>query len=315
MKIGVQDASISYEVAEPQTGKKKFVRRTYTGQSSLSEKLPVNKNPVHDNHVDRARPPKLSINTKMGKEVKSSSPTSLVRFNSNADKAVKPSSPPKRRIPSSPLNRPFANSQGPESAIQSRPVTPNRSVKLYGEEPRFPVTSFRQEYQNDTPIPTITRVRKEVIHQDVEIPWNRSCNPPDRQALLVEEYMKKNLRDQKLQMTQNTGLRPRSAPAPHKKTLPDSYARNRNSKTNGPILNLPYSELRRNAPPMVRNIHEKRWNIQTKDRDDEERAKPENGKDTSLHAMYTKTNCFYRRNRPVTGGAINRTRDFSQVLR
>mmetsp|Transcript_20266 Transcript_20266/g.34165 ORF Transcript_20266/g.34165 Transcript_20266/m.34165 type:complete len:315 (+) Transcript_20266:106-1050(+) len=314
MKIGVQDASISYEVAEPQTGKKKFIRRTYTGQStSSSTNLPVNKKATH---VERTRPPKLVINTRVGYGDKPSSPPkSAVRFNSNADRAVKTSSPPKRRIPSSPLNRTFTNSQGPESAIQSRPVTPNRSVKVYGEEPRFPVTSFRQEYQNDTPIPTITRVRKEIVHQDVEIPWNRSCNPPNRDTLLVEEYMKKNLRDQKIQMTQNTGLRPRSAPAAHKKTLPDSYARNRNSKTNGPILNLPYSELRRNAPPKERNIHERRWNCQTKDRDDEERAKPENGKDTSLHAMYTKENCFYRRNRPVTGGAINRTREFSQVLR
>lgn len=315
MKIGVQDASISYEVAEPQTGKK-FIRRTYTGQpTSSSANLPVTKRSASDNY-DQRRPPKLSINTKMGTGDKPSSPKSAVRFNGNADRGVKASSSPNRRIPSSPLHRHIISPQGPESAIQSRPVTPNRSVKVYGEEPRFPITSFRQEYQNDTPIPTITRVRKEVVHQDVEIPWNRSCNPPNRHTLLVEEYMKKNLRDQKVLMTkQNNGLRPRSAPAAHKKTLPQSYARNRNSKTNGPILNLPYSELRRNAPPKETNIHERRWNIQTKDRDEEERAKPEKGKDTSLHAMYTKENCYYRRNRPVTGGAINRTRDFSQVLR
>ena len=313
MKLGVQDASISYEVAENKKGKKKFIRRTYTGQSTSSEKS-SHTTPPQKSHKGINRPPKIAIGTNTG-GANQRSPKSVVRFKSNPVK-VSPATPPSsKRRPKSPLQNSHRSSQGPESAIHTRPVTPNRQVKTYGEDPRFPVTSFRQEYQSITPIPTITRVRKELVFEDVAIPWNRSCNPPNRQALLVEELMKKNLRDQKSCIAHNVGARPRSAPAGHKKTLPESYARNRNSKTNGAILNLPYAELRRNAPKVERNIHEKRWNIQTKDRDDDERARPENGKDTSLHAMYSKENAYYRRNRPVTGGAINRTHEYSQEFR
>jgi hypothetical protein len=317
MKIGVEDISISYELQQPTNGKKKFVRQTISaasGKSTPPQGRSISNSAEHSGRMNiNNKPPKISINTTH----KNNRPQSAVRFQ-DGPKATTPTTrrPPQSQSPAHSSRR---STQVPESPIHSRPVTPNRQVKTYGNEQRFPVTSFRQEYQSTTPIPAITRVRKELVYQDTAIPWNRSCNPPDRDDLRVKEDMAKNLRyKQKMATSQNTGglvLRPRSAPAGHKKTIPDSFSRNRNSRTSGPILNLPYSELRRNVLPVEVNIHDKRWNCQTKDRDDDERAKPEGGKDTSLHAMYLKENAYYRRNRPRTGGAINKTQEFSYLFR
>jgi hypothetical protein len=315
MKIGVQDASITYELAEPANKKKKFVRQKYSGQPA-SDDSELGRN---NSAAAVKRPPKIMTNNRTENTSGTNSrPKSAVRFR-HPDDGAKPVSPSsQRRPPKSPLPSMRRSSQGPESVVHSRPVTPNRQVKVYGEEPRFPVTSFRQEYQSMTPIPTITRVRKELVIEEIAIPWDRSCNPPDRRKLLVEETMAKHLREQKVLLAKNQGVRPGSAPSGrgHKKSIPESFARNRNSKTNGAILNLPYSELRPHASPVTWNIHEKLWNCQTKDKDDEERARPEKMKNaTSLHAMYAKENAFYRRNRPVTGGAINKTQECSRLFR
>lgn len=314
MKLGVQDASISYELTDPEA-KKKFVRQTYSAGQSSNEKSA--NDPVTSFSPKRS----LRIVIDNNENNTSGRPKSAVRFQHRTTSSSTGTGPTTRRRPTSPQQQiSQRNSYAPESAIHSRPITPNKHVRIYGEEPRFPVTSFRQEYQGErTPIPTITRVRKELILQDAVVPWDRSCNPPNRQTLMVEESMAKNLRAKKHLMTQNRGIRPVSAPVGHKKTIPESFARNRNSKTNGAILNLPYSELRRRDAPADcgsdSGIHEKRWNIQTKDRDDDERARPESVRDrTSLHAMYTKENAYYRRKRPVTGGAINRALECSKVL-
>lgn len=334
MKLGIEDVSISYQVAQP-VEKKKFVRRAMSvamDSGSHHQSTPTKRS--HSvGHTSRMsvknRPPMIGIgnnnkntnnNNEKNKDKTNNSserPASAVRFqDGGGSKAITPN---RRRPPQSPTPSAQRAIQVPESPIHGRPVTPNKQVKTYGEEPRFPITTFRQEYQSTTHIgiPTITRVRKELILKEVAVPWNSSCNPPDRETLRVQEDMAKNLRQQKKAISQNRGVRPGSAPAGHKKTIPDSFSRNRNSRTSGPILNLPYRELRRNCPPIEKNIHDKRWNIQTKDRDDDERAKPEGGQDTSLHAMYMKENAYYRRNRPTTGGAIaiTKTDDMSGVFR
>ena len=321
--------SVSPISSRNQQRRRKFVRRAMSLAVNSGNSAPTSKRSHSVAHIGnmtiKNRPPMIGVgNSNNNNIVKETAkvhshnrPASAVRFQEGGP-IHNPTTPPSRgRPPQSPVLYAKRAQHVPESPIHDRPVTPNRHVKTYGEEPRFPITSFRQEYQSTSPtgIPTIIRVRKELVLQEVATPWNSSCNPPNRDTLRVHEDMAKNLRRQKVAISQNRGVRPGSAPSGHKKTIPDSFSRNRNSRTSGPILNLPYSELRRNCPPVEKNIHDKRWNIQTKDRDDDERAKPEGGKDTSLHAMYSKENAYYRRNRPMTGGAINKTEDFSAIFR
>lgn len=300
MKLGIDDVSISYEI--PQAGKKKGHRRHTSPFGNARTDAPQAVPQRHSVSVGAPmniinKPPRIGVENYVNADT-------AVRFADNVPKAINTPTPRRR-------------AQSSESPVHARPVTPNKNVKTYGNEPRFPITSFRQEYQSSTPIPTITRVRKELVLQDEVIPWNRGCIPPNRDDLRVNEDMAKNLRRQKDAIAKHTKMRPGSAPAGgHKqKTIPHSFSRNRNSKCSGPILNLPYTELRRHVSPPKKSIHDKRWNIQTKDRDDEERARPQGGRDVSLHAMYLKENAYYRRNRPTTGGAINKTSEFSYLFR
>ena len=329
MKIGIEDVSISYNLPEPVKGKKRFIRRAASAASTHPETTVTQKpkrgysvatpsrtsnefstavQPVSKRGFSVAVPSRVSQEIMSTKTPERQRLKSAVHFKDGKDDANISS-------PSRPVQTPskLKNYSVPESPIHSRPVTPNKRIITFGEEPRFASTSFNQNLKNETPIPIANRVRKELILQDVAIPWDRSCNPPDRDSLRLAADMAKNLRKQKARKERNIGVRPMTAPVPHQKTLPTSYSRNRNSKTSGPILNLPYKELRP-CPPVETTIHEKRWNVQTKDRDDEERAKPEKPADTtSLHAMYAKENAYYRRNRPTTGGIINKTADFRRL--
>jgi hypothetical protein len=352
MKIGVEDVSISYELQQP-AGEKKFVRRPLSAarggenendrisseplrgaaasskskSKSLSQESSTRFTPIKPMRVTDSND-ENKINTNNNKNNR---PKSAVRFQDEHRRATVTSTS-RRASTSTPSSssgrRPhppyFAHggssssgaarrgSQALESPIRSRPVTPNTQMRLFGNE------SFRQEYQSTTPIPAITRVRKELVMREVEVPWQFSGICADRDHLRIQEDMAKNLRRQKAAIAKNTAVRPGSAPAvAHSKTLPQSFSRNRNSRTNGPILNLPYTTLRRSAAP-VKTIHAARWNVQTKDRDDEERAKPEGGKDLSLDAMYddTQHHAYYRRHRDAhKGGTISKNEQFSHLFR
>ena len=305
MKIGVEDVSVSYDLPQPASKKKSFRRAQSAAQQCSSGREEISpKRRIQS--VAEGNPSKYvdALSSRNENNNNDARPQSGVRF-ANGEKARKSASSGER------INR------APESPIHSRPVTPNAHIRVFGNEPRFVVTSFRQEYQDISPIPTITRVRKELILTDVAVPWNSSCNPPDRDELRVRQDMAKSLRLQKKAKEKNAGVRPRSGSHRyHPKSLPQSYSRARYCKTNGPILNLPLYEIRRDIHPPPRTIHNERWNLQTKDKDDDERAKPSGGLDMSVEAMYHKRNSYHRKDRNVNkGGTISKTDELQHILR
>lgn len=94
-----------------------------------------------------------------------------------------------------------------------------------------------------------------------------------------------------------------SSKSSQRKTLHSSYSRHRCANTSGPVLNLDI-DLNLAEIPGPRpspDFQKQRWNIQTKDNDDEPRARPESrvGKDSeSFHRTF-------RKSRPLSASFVH----------
>jgi hypothetical protein len=132
------------------------------------------------------------------------------------------------------------------------------------------------------------RVRKAMVRNPDHAPWDNSTYNVDREHLLI-------LQDNKISKYRDTivsGEPPSLSSTPQtikagatheddRKTITSSYSRCRDARTSGPILNVEshhigftQKTLERVRESTSTGIHGTQWNVSTKDRDDEPRAKP-----------------------------------------
>mmetsp|Transcript_9919 Transcript_9919/g.14933 ORF Transcript_9919/g.14933 Transcript_9919/m.14933 type:complete len:309 (-) Transcript_9919:425-1351(-) len=128
------------------------------------------------------------------------------------------------------------------------------------------------------------RVRRNVELSQASFVWDKSTKCPDREHLTLtqDNEISKSRKD-----TWGSMSRPPSATAAgrshenDRKTIASSYSRCRTSKTSGPVVNLQShlvgrsKEVEEHIEDLLdTGIHDVKWNVSTKDKDEEERAKP-----------------------------------------
>jgi hypothetical protein len=151
------------------------------------------------------------------------------------------------------------------------------------------------------------RVRKAVLLPPDNTPWDNSTSNLDRGFLLIlQDNEISKFRQEVWESPRNT--RPETAhigPSHEhdRKTISTSYSRCRDARTSGPILNISSHHVgfaqktaERISDKTTTGIHGSRWNVSTKDRDEEPRAKPEIPSDSKssikLHETFYSTDVW-----------------------
>lgn len=129
------------------------------------------------------------------------------------------------------------------------------------------------------------RVRRAFQKPQDQAPWNNSTTPSDRDMMTI-------LQDNEISKYRQNAWGPSTPPKPSspaagplyesdRKTLSTSYSRCRDSRTSGAILNISTHHVGYAQHTMQRiqetsntGIHHTRWNVSTKDCDEQPRAKP-----------------------------------------
>jgi hypothetical protein len=148
------------------------------------------------------------------------------------------------------------------------------------------------------------RVRKAVIHPPDHAPWNNSTSNLDREFLLIlQDNEISKFRQEVWESPPNNNPRPQTTnlgPSYEydRKTISTSYSRCRDAKTSGPILNIAshhvgfaQKTVERISKKTSTGIHGSKWNVSTKDRDEDPRAKPEMPSDSKSSSKLHET--FY----------------------
>lgn len=192
--------------------------------------------------------------------------------------------PPQKKKPakstlSETNNIPFTR---PQSARKGEDIvhdTSDSSKKQPSSTPLELITPLRHATAENAVFAVPTRIRKPKLPWEDPNKWNSSTTVGNRDELSL-------LMDNKIsKFRKSEWAKEQATPAPcfegpnnvsGRKTIHSSYSRHRNARTSGPVLNLDIDLALAQipAPPTPRPLQENRWNVQTKDRDDEPRAKP-----------------------------------------
>lgn len=184
----------------------------------------------------------------------------------------------------------------PKKPISPQKQSPKNTNNQYlsSTNERSPPSSPKKKISRPTSAPSQRpksaevpqRVRKAATKPADTVPWNSSTGNVDREYLLL-------LQDNEISKFRQAAwdipisARPTTANigASHendRKTITTSYSRCREARTSGPILNISSHHVgyaqktaERISEITSTGIHDTRWNVSTKDRDEEPRARPE----------------------------------------
>jgi hypothetical protein len=216
------------------------------------------------------------------------------------------SSRPKAQTPSIVADR---NSSSPSSDNKDS-LQPNKRVNALLRPRSAPSTpDFHGRKENHV------RVRNEIKLPTPPCPWDNSTHLLDREFLQLQL-------DNRISSYREADWaclpRPRSSRSKtggshecDRKTLSMSYSRCRTSKTSGPVVNIHahrygYSGIvdKHINEKEDTGIHKKRWNIATKDKDDEERAKPAQAPNKSAKCLCDEFYSMDRQSKKFSGAII-----------
>mmetsp|Transcript_22401 Transcript_22401/g.23075 ORF Transcript_22401/g.23075 Transcript_22401/m.23075 type:complete len:330 (+) Transcript_22401:79-1068(+) len=158
-------------------------------------------------------------------------------------------------------------------------ITPRSPI---GEKQKRPTTAPSQRPKS---VDNYHRVRHAFQKSEEQPPWNNSTTAVDRDRSIIiqDNEISKYRQNAWGYSTPPKLLSPTTGPSHEsdRKTLSTSYSRCRDARTSGPILNISTHYVGYAQQTMQRinentntGIHNIRWNVSTKDRDEEPRAKP-----------------------------------------
>jgi hypothetical protein len=133
------------------------------------------------------------------------------------------------------------------------------------------------------------RVRQPVVKPPDHAPWDNSTYNVDREHLLVIQDNEVSKFRDRIAWSASPPEILKIGPTheENRKTISTSYSRCRDPRTSGPILNVEshhvgfkQKTIQRIHAHTATGIHENQWNVSTKDRDEEPRAKPELSSDS-----------------------------------
>lgn len=204
-------------------------------------------------------------------------------------------------------NRTYINPSPPNKKYSTKSVKHSSSLLRPRSAPSAP--DFHGVRENRV------RVRSEVKLPTTPCPWDNSTYLLDRDFLQLQLDSKLSAyRQSEWSHILHPDCFHSNLGGSHemdRKTLMSSYSRCRTSKTSGPVVNIHshrfgYSGAVEKKINDIEStgIHDKRWNIATKDKDDDERAKPTKSFDKSAKHLFAEFHSMERRSKKVSGTII-----------
>lgn len=175
--------------------------------------------------------------------------------------------------------------KSPQKVSNNQYVSPvNEKSSMHSPEKKIPRPTSAPIQRPKSANPQ--RVRKAIIKPTDNVPWDSSTGKIDRDYLML-------LQDNEISKFRQAAWDPPVSARPttanigpsheyDRKTITSSYSRCREARTSGPILNIASHHVgyaqktaERISEITSTGIHDSRWNVSTKDRDEEPRARPD----------------------------------------